>query len=71
MNISDCYAVEIFVSARVGLATLGRVRIALDLGLLSTLVYFCSLLACKTLEGGKLHPGVTLVIWPSSVPEWR
>jgi hypothetical protein len=39
--------VEIFVSTRVDLATLGRVRVALDLGLLSTQVFFCSLFVCE------------------------
>ena len=42
---------EIFVSARVGLAALGGVRIALDLGLHSTLFYFYPSLVCETLEG--------------------
>ena len=42
---------EIFVSARVGLATLGGVRIAFDLGLHSTLFYFYPSLVCETLEG--------------------
>ena len=43
--------VEKFVVARVDLATLGKVRIALDLSLLYTLGYFYPLLACETLEG--------------------
>ena len=55
---------EIFVVARVDLATLGKVRVALDLSLLSTLVCFCSLFACETLEGGKFHTDATLAIWP-------
>ena len=38
---------EIFVVARVGLATLGGVRIALDLSLSSTLGYFYPS-ACET-----------------------
>ena len=38
---------EIFVVARVELATFGKVRVALDLRLLSTLVCFCSLFACE------------------------
>ena len=54
-NSVGCYGVEKFLSAWVGLATLGGVRNVLDLGLL---VYFCPL-ACETLEGGKFHPDVS------------
>ena len=46
---------EIFVSARVDLATLGKFRVARVLSLLSRLVCFCSLFVCETREGGKIR----------------
>ena len=60
---SSCFCVmpmEIFVVARVDLATFGKFRVARDLSLLSTLVCFCSLFACETREGGKFHPDLRL-----------
>ena len=45
---------EIFVVARVGLATFGKVRVALDPGQHAGL--FLASLVCETLEGGKILP---------------
>jgi hypothetical protein len=53
---------EKFVAARVGLATLGGVRIVLDLGLFSPLVCVCAMFVCETLEGGKFYAGVMFAI---------
>ena len=59
---------EIFVVARVGLATLGGVRIALDLSLSSTLGYFYPS-ACEILEGERFTPDVGLRSGRVRVPE--